>query len=169
MPTTAGGQLDPFGQALWDYNHGHPARITIRRDDGLASEQDVALYFAGPEAFDLTEAEALALAKGRVLDIGCGAGRQAVVLQERGFSVVGLDVSPLALPGHRFIPVDRVLSGLAARLAAECRLRGCDAIYAALARREGVPLVTWDEQQRNRAAPVVEALTPSEALAALER
>jgi len=74
-----------------------------------------------------------------------------------------------ALPGHRFIPVDRVLSGLAARLAAECRLRGCDAIYAALARREGVPLVTWDEQQRNRAAPVVEALTPSEALAALER
>ena len=73
------------------------------------------------------------------------------------------------LPGHRFIPVDRVLSELAARLAAERRLRGCDAIYAALARQEGIPLVTWDEQQRNRAAPVVEALTPSEALAALER
>jgi predicted nucleic acid-binding protein len=72
------------------------------------------------------------------------------------------------LPGHRFIAVDRVLSGLAARLAAERRLRGCDAIYAALARREGIPLVTWDEQQRNRAAPVVEALTPSEVLAALE-
>ena len=72
------------------------------------------------------------------------------------------------LPGHRFIAVDRVLSGLAARLAAERRLRGCDAIYAALAQREGVPLVTWDEQQRNRAASVVEALTPSEALAALE-
>ncbi|MFB0535451.1 MAG: hypothetical protein ACETWR_10755 [Anaerolineae bacterium] len=49
------------------------------------------------------------------------------------------------------------------------RLRGCDAIYAALARREGVPLVTWDHQQRSRAAPVVEALTPSEALAALEQ
>jgi len=72
------------------------------------------------------------------------------------------------LPGHRFIVVDRVLSGLAARLAAERRLRGCDAIYAALARREGVPLVTWDEQQRNGAAPVVETLTPSEALAVLE-
>jgi predicted nucleic acid-binding protein len=73
-----------------------------------------------------------------------------------------------ALPGHRFVAVDGVLSGLAARLAAERCLRGCDAIYAALARRERVPLVTWDEQQRNRAAPVVEALTPSEALAALE-
>ena len=75
MPTTAGGESDPFGQALWDYAHGHPARITICRDDGLASEQDAALYFAGPEAFDLTEAEALALAKGRVLGIGCGACR----------------------------------------------------------------------------------------------
>lgn len=73
------------------------------------------------------------------------------------------------LPGHRFIAVDRALSGLAARLAAERRLRGCDAIYAALAQREGVPLVTWDEQQRKSAAPVLEALTPSEALAALER
>jgi predicted nucleic acid-binding protein len=73
-----------------------------------------------------------------------------------------------ALPGHRFVAVDRVLSGLAARLAAERRLRGCDAIYAALARQEGIPLVTWDEQQRNRGAPVVEALTPSEALAALK-
>ena len=97
MPTTTGCGSDPFGQALWDYEHGRPAHITIRRDDGLASEQDAALYFAGPEAFDPTEAEALAFAKGRVLDIGCGAGRQAMVLQERGLSVVGLDLSPLAL------------------------------------------------------------------------
>jgi len=72
------------------------------------------------------------------------------------------------LPGHRFIAVNRVLSELAAQLAAECRLRGCDAIYAALARREGVPLITWDEQQRERTAPVVETLTPAEALAVLE-
>jgi hypothetical protein len=41
-------------------------------------------------------------------------------------------------------------------------------VYAALARREGVPLVTRDEQQRNRAAPVVEALTPPEALTVLK-
>jgi predicted nucleic acid-binding protein len=71
------------------------------------------------------------------------------------------------LPGHRFVALDQALSGLAARLAAECRLRGCDAIYAALARREGIPLVTWDEQQRERAVPAVETLTPPEALAVL--
>jgi len=73
-----------------------------------------------------------------------------------------------ALPGHRFIAVDWALSGLAARLAAECRLRGCDAIYAALAQREGARLITWDEEQRERAATVVETATPTEALVVLE-
>ncbi len=72
------------------------------------------------------------------------------------------------LPGHRFIAVDRALSGLAGRLAAECRLRGCDAIYAALAQRERARLITWDKQQRERAVTVVETLTPTEALAVLE-
>jgi predicted nucleic acid-binding protein len=73
------------------------------------------------------------------------------------------------LPGHRFVGVDRALGNLAARLAAECRLRGCDAIYAALAQREGARLITWDEQQRERAAPFLDTLTPAEALAALEQ
>jgi len=88
----------------------------------------------------------------------------------------GLDNTELAcraaahlrrLPGHRFIAVDRALGDLATRLAAECRLRGCDAIYAALAQREGARLITWDRQQRERAAAVVETLTPAEALAVL--
>ena len=88
----------------------------------------------------------------------------------------GLDDTELAcrtaahlrrLPGHRFIAVDRALGDLAARLAAECRLRGCDAIYAALAQREGARLITWDKQQRERAAAVVETLTPAEALSVL--
>lgn len=89
--------IDPFGQALRDHHHGRPARITLRRDDGLVTEQDAAVYFAGPEAWDPGEAEALKLTHGRVLDIGCGAGRHAVVLQERGLHVVGLDLSPLAV------------------------------------------------------------------------
>ena len=72
------------------------------------------------------------------------------------------------LPGHRFIAVDRAPRGPAARPAAEYRLRGSDAIYTALARREGAYLITWDRQQRGRAADVLETLTPVEALAALD-
>jgi 2-polyprenyl-3-methyl-5-hydroxy-6-metoxy-1,4-benzoquinol methylase len=35
--------------------------------------------------------------KGRVLDIGCGAGRHSLYLQKRGFDVLGIDSSPLAI------------------------------------------------------------------------
>jgi 2-polyprenyl-3-methyl-5-hydroxy-6-metoxy-1,4-benzoquinol methylase len=34
--------------------------------------------------------------KGRVLDVGCGAGRHSLYLQEKGFDVLGTDISPLA-------------------------------------------------------------------------
>jgi predicted nucleic acid-binding protein len=43
------------------------------------------------------------------------------------------------------------------------RLRGADAVYVALARRLGMPLVTWDAEQRERAKPVVRVVTPEEA------
>jgi len=35
--------------------------------------------------------------KGRVLDIGCGAGRHSLYLQRKGFDVLGIDISPLAI------------------------------------------------------------------------
>lgn len=35
--------------------------------------------------------------RGRVLDVGCGAGRVTLHLQNRGLDVVGIDVSPLAV------------------------------------------------------------------------
>lgn len=88
----------------------------------------------------------------------------------------GLDDAELAhraaarlwmLPGHRFVAVDRSLSRLATRLAAECRLRGCDAVYVALAQREGACLVTWDKQQLERAAVLVETTTPTQVLTTL--
>ena len=35
--------------------------------------------------------------KGRVLDVGCGAGRCSLYLQRKGFDVIGIDNSPLAI------------------------------------------------------------------------
>jgi predicted nucleic acid-binding protein len=62
------------------------------------------------------------------------------------------------------VAVDAELSELSATLAADLRMRGADVIYTALARRLGVPLITWDQEQRERSQPTVAVLTPAEAL-----
>lgn len=61
----------------------------------------------------------------------------------------------------RVVILDDDLGVAAARVAADLRLRGADAVYVALALREGVPLVTWDWEQRERAAAIIEARTPT--------
>ncbi|HDO42228.1 MAG TPA: methyltransferase domain-containing protein [Candidatus Bathyarchaeota archaeon] len=43
------------------------------------------------------EQEAMKFIRGRVLDIGCGAGRHSIYLQNKGFNVIGIDISPLAI------------------------------------------------------------------------
>jgi SAM-dependent methyltransferase len=47
------------------------------------------------------ERRAQRFVRGRVLDIGCGAGRVCLHLQERGLDVVGVDNSPSAVEGCR--------------------------------------------------------------------
>lgn len=67
------------------------------------------------------------------------------------------------LPALRLIPIDDVLARAAARLAARLRVRGADAIYIAAAIALGLPLVTWDVEQRNRAGGVIEVVRPDAA------
>ena len=48
------------------------------------------------------------MARGRVLDVGCGAGRHALALQARGLDVVGIDASPFAIKTARARGLKRV-------------------------------------------------------------
>jgi predicted nucleic acid-binding protein len=68
------------------------------------------------------------------------------------------------LPGQIWITLDDSLTEEAIQLATEHRLRGADAVYAAVARRYGTTLVTWDRQQLNRLRPILSVLTPTQAL-----
>ena len=68
-------------------------------------------------------------------------------------------------PGLRLAPVDEMLGNLAAEIAARQRIRGCDAVYVALAYREQAVLISLDSQQRERAPSSVTARTPAQALA----
>jgi SAM-dependent methyltransferase len=90
---------DAFGAALHDYfeSDGQRARIhIIERDDGFIDNADTAQYFAAPEQWSKLDRWALEGVDGRVLDIGAGGGRAALLLHERGCDVTALDVSPLA-------------------------------------------------------------------------
>ena len=91
-------QQDAFGHMMYDHLHGLDAYEIIERDDGFFStSMGPRLYFAAYDEWMNVEKEAIHFAKGRVLDIGCGAGRHALYLQERGLEVVGIDSSPLAI------------------------------------------------------------------------
>lgn len=88
---------DAFGQILrrcWE-NGGQPATAweVIERDDGFIGVGDAARYFDPPGRWAACERWAIDESFGRVLDVGCGAGRHALVLQEGGFDVTGIDSS----------------------------------------------------------------------------
>jgi SAM-dependent methyltransferase len=89
---------DAFGHALLDHLDGHETYEIIERDDGFIDvSASTADYFKPFADWSPLVQEASRRAVGRVLDIGCGAGRFAVQLQEQGHEVVAIDVSPLAI------------------------------------------------------------------------
>jgi predicted nucleic acid-binding protein len=62
--------------------------------------------------------------------------------------------------------LDEALARESARLTIDLGLRGADSVYVAVAVRRGIPLVTWDREQRERSATVVRAVTPGDDLRA---
>jgi len=69
------------------------------------------------------------------------------------------------VPNFQVVPVDDRLSDLAAEIAARYQIRGCDAVYVALAQQLGATLITLDRQQGERVPPHIVARTPVEELA----
>lgn len=70
-------------------------------------------------------------------------------------------VQRLRSAGHvQMTPVTEALATRAAEIAANQRIRGCDAVYVALARDLGQTLVTWDAQQLERGAEVATVTRP---------
>ena len=89
---------DAYGHAIADYLRGQPATEIVEREDGLITNSIGAFaYFAPYERWSDYERKAIRFAHGRVLDVGCGAGRVLLHLQERGLECVGIDNSPLAV------------------------------------------------------------------------
>ncbi len=90
---------DAYGQTLLaQYNHQTATAEIIERDDNyIDTGSDAGLYFTEYDEWSPLERRAIEFATGRVLDIGCGAGRHALYLQQKGFDVTGIDNSPGAI------------------------------------------------------------------------
>lgn len=86
-----------FGRALMACYRGEAQVYHIERDDNYLEAGDLRQYFLGEKGFSPLEQTAMDLVRGRVLDIGCGAGKHSVYLQEQGYDVLGIDISSLAL------------------------------------------------------------------------
>lgn len=94
MPTSAAPAPDPLGQALLDYHHGkHAAALTVHSN--VADEEPLPAAYFFRSLWEMPELERTALeeCRGRVLDLGAGAGCHALELQKRGFQVKAVDVS----------------------------------------------------------------------------
>jgi SAM-dependent methyltransferase len=115
------GSEDAYGQAMFARFEGRDAYEVIERDDGYFDcSMGPPAYFAAFDDWPSSERQAIRQARGRVLDVGCGAGRVTLYLQKKGHEVVGIDISPLAVKVSRLrgvrdaraMPVTRVSSQL---------------------------------------------------------
>lgn len=90
---------DAFGQQLMmQYNRQTPSAEIIERDDNYIDFGSAAgLYFTEYEQWSSPEQQAVERARGKILDVGCGAGRHSLYLQRKGFDVTGIDNSPGAI------------------------------------------------------------------------
>jgi SAM-dependent methyltransferase len=90
---------DAYGHMLLDALDGAEPSEIIERDDGFIELErtGVGLYLAPYAKWPGRQRRAMRYMRGRVLDVGCGGGRVALHLQERGHDVLAIDVSPRAI------------------------------------------------------------------------
>jgi SAM-dependent methyltransferase len=102
VPSGIRPEQDAYGQLLLAALEGRPAQEIMERDDGLIFAGEPSEYFLPYGKWPTYEKKAMRFVRGRVLDVGCGAGRAALELQGRGLDVVAIDEAPLAVEvAHR--------------------------------------------------------------------
>ena len=86
----------------------------------------------------------------------------ASIARKQGHAEMGIELADdiRILPNITLVNIDESLARLAAQTAAKYKLRGSDAIYAAVALRFGTQLVTLDREQLERLAPALPVSAP---------
>jgi len=90
---------DLFGKAILDYQtNNQPEDLITETSISEEDEMSVAYLFRNYDEMPRIEQKALQLAKGKTLDVGCGAGSHSLTLQnDRNLDVTSIDVSENAI------------------------------------------------------------------------
>ncbi|MBR0361396.1 MAG: class I SAM-dependent methyltransferase [Paraprevotella sp.] len=89
---------DPMGAAIKDfYEKGVAARLRVMSTDFDEDELPVETLFRTIHEMPVLDQQALSLCRGRVLDVGAGAGCHSLALQEKGLEVTAIDISPFSV------------------------------------------------------------------------
>lgn len=88
---------DLLGQAIYDYAlEQEKGSVFIHNTYGEPDEMPVDIFFRDQKDFFDVEQKAIGLCKGRILDIGAGAGALTLELQKKDLEVEALEISELA-------------------------------------------------------------------------
>ena len=98
-PAEQAARWGPLGRAILDYHRGFTTARIIVHTNLWEDEVTPVEEFYRPDDFELPELElrAISLCRGKVLDLGAGAGRHALELQRRGLEVTALDIASEAV------------------------------------------------------------------------
>ena len=101
---------DLFGKAILDYQtNNSPEDLITETSISEADEMSVAYLFRNFSEMPKLEQKALQLAKGKVLDVGCGAGSHALDLQnERKLEKTAIDISENAVKACQLRGIENV-------------------------------------------------------------
>ena len=90
---------DLFGKAILDFQtNNSPEDLITETSISEEDEMSVAYLFRSYNEMPKMEQKALQLAKGKILDVGCGAGSHSLYLQnERKLNVTSIDISANAI------------------------------------------------------------------------
>ena len=97
VKTTLSKEKDPMGAAILDYQTiGKSDTLRILSSMFEEDEMPVSHLFRSLRDMPVLERKALKLCKGKILDVGAGAGCHALALQKQNKDVTAIDISPLS-------------------------------------------------------------------------
>ena len=93
---------DALGKAVLDFIGGNLSQDIIVHSN-VADDDVLPVRLLFRQEFSMSDLEKTALknCRGRVLDIGAGAGCHSLALEEKGFDVTAIDISPGAVEGMK--------------------------------------------------------------------